>query len=336
MRTVDWVQGQVEIVDQTLLPGQELRLRISRVDELIEAIRRLAVRGAPALGAAGALGVVLAVTEADRCGWDAARLEQAIARLRAARPTAVNLTGAVDRVAARMSQGADVVLREALAVLEEDVSANRALAANGADLLVGLVGAAPTRIRLHTHCNAGALATVEWGTALGVVRALHQRGRLGEVYADETRPLLQGSRLTAWELSRLGVPYRIVTDGAGPSVIAAGLVDAVVVGADRVAANGDVVNKIGTYPLALAARRAGVPFVVAAPESSIDPSCPDGAAVPIEVRDEDEVLCVAGVRVAPAGARAFNPAFDVTPADLVTAVVTQQRVVRPCDGEAFA
>ena len=174
---------------------------------------------------------------------------------------------------------------------------------------------------------------MEYGTALGVVRALHEGGRLGRVYADETRPLLQGARLTAWELDRLGADYRVVVDGAGPSLIARGLVDAVVVGADRVAANGDVANKIGTYPLALAAARAGVPFVVAAPESTVDVATPDGAAIVIEDRDEDEVLAWAGARWAPPGARAVNPAFDVTPADLVTAVVTEARVVRPAAGE---
>jgi S-methyl-5-thioribose-1-phosphate isomerase len=217
-------------------------------------------------------------------------------------------------------------------VVEEDVAANRALAARGADLLAELCAPAE-RLRVHTHCNAGALACVEVGTALGVLGALHERGRLGRVYAGETRPLLQGARLTAWELGRLGADYRLVVDGAAPSLIARGLVDAVVVGADRVAANGDVANKVGTYPLALAAARAGIPFVVAAPESTLDPATPDGGAIAIEDRAEDEVLAVAGAPVTPAGARALNPAFDVTPADLVTAVVTEARVVRPATGE---
>jgi S-methyl-5-thioribose-1-phosphate isomerase len=229
--------------------------------------------------------------------------------------------------------GAAAAEKEALQVLDEDARANRAIGETGAALLLDLTGAG--RVRVLTHCNAGALATVEWGTALGVVRALHQRGRLGEVFAGETRPLLQGSRLTAWELSELGAQYRVVADGAGASVVARGLVDAVVVGADRISANGDVVNKIGTYPLALAAARSGVPFVVAAPESSVDVDTPHGAAVTIELRAEDEVLGFGGVRTAPDGARAYNPAFDVTPADLVTAVVTEQRVVRPATGEAF-
>jgi S-methyl-5-thioribose-1-phosphate isomerase len=202
----------------------------------------------------------------------------------------------------------------------------------GADLLAELVPGGK-QLRLHTHCNAGSLATVEWGTALGVVHALHDRGEVARVYADETRPLLQGARLTAWELAEMGVDYRIVVDGAGPSLIARGEVDAVIVGSDRVAANGDVANKIGTYPLALAAARAEIPFIVAAPESTVDPATPDGDAIEIEDRGDDEVVTIAGHRVAPPGARAVNPAFDVTPADLVTALVTEARIVRPAQGE---
>jgi methylthioribose-1-phosphate isomerase len=192
------------------------------------------------------------------------------------------------------------------------------------------------RVRVLTHCNAGGLACVEWGTALGVVRALHEAGEVVEVFADETRPLLQGARLTAWELGRMGVPHRVVADGAGPSVVARGLVDFVIVGADRVAANGDVVNKVGTYPLALAAARADVPFVVAAPESTVDLLTATGADVHIEERDPDEVLSWQGVRVAAEGAGALNLAFDVTPFDLVTALVTERRVVRLGAGERLA
>jgi len=332
VRTIDWRDGRVVIVDQTLLPAELRTLELASVDDLVDAIARLAVRGAPALGAAGALGVVLAVDQADREDWDDERLADELARVRAARPTAVNLSWGIDRAAGRLAQGRDAVLREALAVLDEDVTANRSIGERGADLLVELLAgtsAAIQALRLHTHCNTGSLATVELGTALGVVRVLHQRRRLGRVYVDETRPLLQGSRLTAWELDRLGIDYRVVVDGAGPTVIARGLVDAVVVGADRVAANGDVVNKVGTYPLALACARAGVPFVVAAPESTIDEATPTGSGVEIETRADAEVLEWSGVRVAPAGARALNLAFDVTPADLVTAIVTQDRIIRP-------
>ena len=332
MRTIDWRDGRIVIVDQTLLPA-ELRVReLKSVDELIDAIARLSVRGAPALGAAGALGVVLAVDQAEREGWDDERLTVALARVRAARPTAVNLAWGIDRAASRLTQGREAVLQEALAVLEEDAAANRSIGERGADLLDELLAESPAAaetIRVHTHCNAGSLATVEWGTALGVVRALHRRRRLGRVYVDETRPLLQGSRLTAWELDQLGVDYRVVVDGAGPTVIARGLVDAVVVGADRVAANRDVVNKVGTYPLALACARAAIPFVVAAPESTIDEATRTGADVEIETRADVEVVEWSGVRVAPAGARALNLAFDVTPADLVTAIVTENRVIRP-------
>jgi S-methyl-5-thioribose-1-phosphate isomerase len=341
VRTIDWIDGAVVIVDQTALPHELRTVRLSDVDDLVDAIRRLAVRGAPALGAAGALGVLLAVGEGRRRGWSDDEVAEAIARIRCARPTAVNLAWGVDRAASRRGEGAEAVEREARAVLEEDAAANRAIARRGADLVVELCGRGPPRhdltgpagLRLHTHCNAGALACVEWGTALGVVRALHERGAVGRVYADETRPLLQGSRLTAWELDRMGADYRLVVDGAAPSLIARGLVDAVVVGADRIAANGDVANKVGTYPLALAAHRAGIPFVVAAPESTVDAGTPDGSHIDIEDRAGDEVLAWGGRSVAPAGAVAVNPAFDVTPADLVLAIVTERRVVRPAAGE---
>jgi methylthioribose-1-phosphate isomerase len=331
VRTIDWRDGRVVIVDQTVLPAELRTVELTSIEDLIDAIARLAVRGAPALGAAGALGVVLAVDQADRAGWGDEQLAAALARLRAARPTAVNLAWGVDRAASRMSHGREAVLKEALAMLDEDVAANQAIGERGADLLDQLLAGSQTAtegVRLHTHCNAGSLATVEWGTALGVVRALHQRRRLALVYVDETRPLLQGSRLTAWELDQLGIAYRVVVDGAGATLIARGMVDAVVVGADRIAANGDVVNKVGTYPLAMACARAGVPFVVAAPESTIDESTPTGPSVEIEIRAEAEVVEWPGVQVAPVGARALNIAFDVTPADLVTAIVTEYRVIQ--------
>jgi methylthioribose-1-phosphate isomerase len=320
-RTIDWADGRVVLIDQTALPAVRT-VEIGTVDGLIDAIRRLVVRGAPALGVAGALGVALAARS-----MSGAELRAAADRLAAARPTAVNLAVGVRRALAAAGGGPDAVLAVACAVLAEDVAACRAIGSRGAGLLTELCG--PGSLRLHTHCNAGALATVEWGTALGVVRSLHEAGRVALVVADETRPLLQGSRITAVELAALGVPHRVVVDGAGPSIIARGLVDAVLVGADRIAANGDVANKIGTYPLALAAARAGIPFVVAAPESTVDMSTPDGAAIEIEERDGAEVLMFGGERMAPAQSAAWNPAFDVTPADLVTAVVTEARVWRP-------
>jgi methylthioribose-1-phosphate isomerase len=311
VRTIDWQDGHIVAIDQTRLPAELVVLHIRTVDTLIDAIKRLAIRGAPALGVAGALGAALA-------GGD----PELAAQLKAARPTAVNLAWGVERVLSRP----DALLTEALAVLEDDVRVNRALSRRGADWLLDRVG---PPVEVQTHCNAGALACVEWGTALGVVQALHERDALGHVYVDETRPLLQGSRLTTWELAQHGIAHTVVADAAGPSVIARGLVNAVVVGADRIAANCDVVNKIGTYPLALAARRAGIPFVVAAPESTIDAATPTGADVPIEVRDDAEVTRIGGEQLAPKDTPALNFAFDVTPADLVTAIVTEARVLEP-------
>ncbi|MEV4112497.1 S-methyl-5-thioribose-1-phosphate isomerase [Nonomuraea sp. NPDC049695] len=312
MRTIDWVDGAIELVDQTLLPDKCVMLRIHTVDDLVDAIQRLAVRGAPALGVAGALGVVLA-------GGDAAQ----IARLRAARPTAVNLAWGVDQAVAHLHGGRESVLAAALRVRDDDIAACVAMGERGADLLEG------DRLRIMTVCNTGGLAAVERGTALGVVRTLHERGRLAEVLALETRPLLQGARLTTWELARMGAPHRLIADSAGPYLLARGDVDAVLIGADRIAANGDTANKIGSYALALGAERAGVPFVVVAPESTIDQHTPSGEHIEIEDRGADEVVTVRGVRVAPEGTRALNPAFDVTPHDLITAIVTDKRVIRP-------
>jgi methylthioribose-1-phosphate isomerase len=312
VRTIDWVDGAVELVDQTLLPDKCVTLRIHTVDELVDAIRRLAVRGAPALGVAGALGVALA-------DGDAAE----IARLRAARPTAVNLAWGVDRAVAHLHEGREAVLAAALRVRDEDIAACVAMGERGADLLEG------DELRIMTVCNTGGLAAVERGTALGVVQTLHERGRLAEVLALETRPLLQGARLTTWELARMGAPHRLIADSAGPYLLAKGGVDAVLIGADRIAANGDTANKIGSYALALAAERAGVPFVVVAPESTIDQSTPTGEHIEIEDRGADEIVSVRGVRVAPEGTAALNPAFDVTPHDLITAIVTDKRVIRP-------
>jgi S-methyl-5-thioribose-1-phosphate isomerase len=325
MRTIDWQDGHVVAIDQTLLPATLRVIQIRTVAELVDAIRRLAVRGAPALGVAGALGVALAARS-----HPGDEVRRQAAELRAARPTAVNLSWGVDRALTRLDDGPEAVLKEALVILEEDVRCNRRLGERGA---AWLLENATGPVAVHTHCNAGALACVEWGTALGVVRALHERGALGHVYVDETRPLLQGARLTAWELAQLGIAHTLVVDGAGPSVLARGLAGAVVVGADRIAANGDVINKIGTYPLALAAHRAGVPFVVAAPESTVDKSTESGAAVDIEVRESAEIVRIGQMATAPAGTATLNLAFDVTPADLVTAIITEDRVIRPAVGE---
>ncbi|EXG79134.1 S-methyl-5-thioribose-1-phosphate isomerase [Cryptosporangium arvum] len=316
-RTVDWADGAVELIDQTALPAVERLLRLETVEDVVDAIQRLAVRGAPAIGVAGGLGVALAVRTLPEPS-------AAIRALRDARPTAVNLARAVDRVAAVVPDGADAVLAEALAIRDEEIASSDSMAAYGVELISELCAAQP---RLLTHCNTGGLATVTGGTALGVVFALHRAGLLGGVVASETRPLLQGARLTTWELGRAGVPFRLAVDGAGAYLMARGEVDAVIIGADRICANGDVVNKIGSYAHALGAARAGIPFVVVAPESTVDPATRTGAEVEIEDRG--------GAEVSGFGVAAANPAFDVTPFDLVTAVVTDRRVVRFAAGQTW-
>jgi methylthioribose-1-phosphate isomerase len=321
MRTIDWSGDAITIIDQTALPGELRVLRIDTVDALVDAIRRLAVRGAPALGAAGALGVALAAVGGE--GGDEG-VRSAAAAIRAARPTAVNLAWGVDRALGRLEAGAAAVVSEALAVLDEDAATNRAIGKRGAELLTSM---GLRDVTVLTHCNTGALACVEWGTALGIVRQLHGEGRLKGVVADETRPLLQGARLTAFELAEMGVDYRVIVDSAAASVLGSGRVDVAIVGADRITANGDVVNKIGTLQVALAAAHFGVPFLVAAPESTIDPTTERGSDVTVEDRAPEEVTSFAGVQTTPAGSDAINPAFDVTPAGLVTAVVTEQRVI---------
>ena len=322
VRTVDWDGDAVLLIDQTLLPERLEVRRVRSVAELCEDIARLAVRGAPALGVAGALGMALAAVHGED-------VDEAARRLGSARPTAVNLGWGVRRVQSRRHEGVEAMVAEALRVLEDEVSLERALAVRGADLLDALH---PAPHRVLTHCNTGGLAGVETGTALGAVAEAHRRGHLAEVLATETRPLLQGARLTAWELGRLGMPHRLLVDGAAAWAMQRGLVDVVVVGADRIAANGDVANKIGTLAHAVAARHAGVPFVVVAPESTVDPAAATGDDIPIEERPAGEVTGWSGRRVAPDGTGVFNPAFDVTPAALVTAVVTERRVFRPAEG----
>jgi methylthioribose-1-phosphate isomerase len=319
-RTIDWIDGAVELIDQTRLPDELVVLRIDDVPRLVDAIKRLAVRGAPAIGVAGAFGVVLARAEPD--------FAAAVDSLRSARPTAVNLARMVDRVAVRPADG---MLAEALAIRDEEIAASHAMGELGAALVRELVG--DEGVRAMTICNTGGLATVERGTALAVVHTLHEEGRLEEALVLETRPLLQGARLTTWELQNIGAPHRLIVDSAAPFLLARGYADVVLTGADRVAANGDTANKIGTYALALGARQAGVPFIVVAPESTFDAATPTGADIEIEDRGADEVVSLRGVRVAPAGTRAANPAFDVTPRELITALVTERRVVRLADGE---
>ncbi|WP_116110658.1 S-methyl-5-thioribose-1-phosphate isomerase [Amycolatopsis ruanii] len=322
-RTIDWVNGAIEIIDQVALPGEYRTLRLTTVDELIGAIQRLAVRGAPALGGAGALGTALAAFAHD----DAAEVRADAERLAGARPTAVNLSWGVSRALARLGDGPEAVLAEALALLDEDERLNHEASARAAELILEKCPRRP--LRLLTHCNAGRLATVGWGTALGVVWHLHAAGHLEYVLADETRPLLQGARLTAWELAEAGVPYRVLPDSAAAAAMARGMVDCVVVGADRIAVNGDVANKIGTYGLALAAARHGLPFVVVAPSSTVDPELRSGDSIVIEERAAEEITTVSGTPVAPPGTKVFNPAFDVTPAELITAVVTEKGPLAP-------
>ena len=333
-----WRDGALEILDQTLLPHEERWLRLTHVGEVADAIRRLAVRGAPAIGIAGAFGLALALLdEGDPEPDPAARFERAFETLVATRPTAVNLRWALERgretFAARRGAGRAAIAAALVARADElraaDLATCRAIGANGAALL-------PPGARVLTHCNAGGLATAGYGTALGVVRAAWERGRLALVYGDETRPLLQGARLTAWELTRLGIPFRLLPDSAAGALIARGEIDAAVVGADRIAANGDTANKIGTYTVAVLCARHGVPFYVAAPRSTLDAATPDGSAIPIEERPGDEVTRVLGTSVAPAGVEARNPAFDVTPAELVTAIVTEVGVLRPPYADSIA
>lgn len=315
--TIEWRAGRVRLIDQRALPQRLRYLDCATVAQLHDAITGLAIRGAPALGAAGAYGVALAAaTSPTRTS-----VHRAAARLRAARPTAVNLAHGVDvALAAYDAGGASAALAAADEYAAADVRANRRLGALGAELV-------SSGSRVLTHCNAGGLACVGYGTAVGVIRAAHEQGKQPSVWVDETRPVLQGARLTAWELGRLGIPHTLLVDGAAGGLMAQGAVDLVVVGADRVAANGDVANKVGTYPLAVLARRHGIPFVVAAPWSTVDLATPDGAAIRVEERAADEVTLIGGVRVAPRATPVANPAFDVTPAALVDALVTERGVI---------
>ena len=331
LRTISWTGTCVRLLDQTALPETAWYLDVADVDTLVEAIERLVVRGAPALGMAGAFGVVIAMRQQRREGWDQEQFTAALNRIRRARPTAVNLAWGVDQVAPLIGEGEAAVCAAAQRMLEEEDRVNHAIGRRGAEWVLGRVAHRP--VRVLTHCNAGALATTSWGTALGLVRDLHVRRMLGLVYVDETRPLLQGARLTAWELAREDIPHRVQADGAAASTILSGKVDVAIIGADRIAANGDTANKIGSLGVALACREAHIPFVVAAPESTVDMATSSGDAIPIELRDEAEVLAWREVRTAPLQSRGYNPAFDITPARFVSALVTQSRVLELAQGE---
>jgi methylthioribose-1-phosphate isomerase len=328
---IRWERHRLLLLDQTLLPVEERTREYTRWRDVADAIRTLVVRGAPAIGCAAAFGVVLAARQSAAPDGEglAADLEEAIKGLAATRPTAVNLFWALDRMrgVAEAHRALPVpalrerLLGEAQAILDEDLACNKALGAHGAALV-------PERARILTHCNAGALATAGFGTALGVIRAAHEHGRVALVWVDETRPVMQGSRLTAWEMVKEGIPHRLISDVAAGFVMKQGEVDLVVVGADRIAANGDAANKIGTYSVAVLAQYHGIPFYVAAPFSTIDPSIPSGAAIPIEERGGDEVRRTGSRQTAPSETPVYNPAFDVTPAELITGIITERGVFR--------
>jgi len=334
MPSIEWHRGQVRLVDQRRLPQEYSVLAFDDYRDVARAIREMYIRGAPAIGAAAAFGMALAArnSPATTPAELLADLKWAAQLLQATRPTAVNLSWAIEHMLrcaqAQITAGADVgsiantLLSEAQALADEDVDINRQIGAHGARVV-------PQGARILTHCNAGALATVDYGTALGVMRAAHEQGKRIHVFVDETRPRLQGARLTAWELTREGIPMTLIADNAAGHLMHTGQIDLVLVGADRVAANGDVANKIGTYKLAVVAQENGIPFYVAAPTSTIDLSVPTGDDIPIEERNAQEVTHIGGVRIAPEGVEVYNPAFDVTPHRYVTGIITEKGVLYP-------
>ncbi|HEY3489233.1 MAG TPA: S-methyl-5-thioribose-1-phosphate isomerase [Candidatus Deferrimicrobiaceae bacterium] len=336
-KTIEWTGDALLLLDQRILPIKEFMRSCNDAASVAEAIRTMVVRGAPAIGVTAAFGLVLSVQTAVRRKRPWRPLfQKAATDLAATRPTAVNLFWAI----ARMSRLADTLQdddapaaaarleREALAIYADDVAVNKAMGAHGAKLL-------KSGESVLTHCNAGALATAEYGTALGIIRAAIASGKKIHVFVDETRPWLQGARLTAWELMKDNIPCTLITDNMAASLFAKGKIQASIVGADRVAANGDVANKIGTYGVAVLARAHKVPFYVAAPISTIDPKIKNGTQIPIEEREDNEVTHLMGTRIAPGGVRVYNPAFDVTPARLVSAIVTEKGVLKSPYGMAI-
>jgi methylthioribose-1-phosphate isomerase len=329
--TVAWEDGAVVLLDQRRLPGEEIYLHLKTPEEVADAIRDMVVRGAPAIGVTACMGLALGATQFEvksRQEFEA-RFAGLCQLFSATRPTARNLFWAVERMRGLVKSNRDtspddlagLLVAEAARVKEEDIQACHAMGRHGAELL-----AADSTVL--THCNAGGLATAGYGTALGVIRAAHEQGKITMVFADETRPFLQGARLTAWELHHDKIPVTLIADSMAGLMMRRGKVDAVVVGSDRIAANGDVANKIGTYQVALAAQDNNVPFYVAAPTTTVDLHTPDGDAIPIEERDPREITEMAGVRLAPEGILVANPAFDITPARLVTAIITETGVAR--------
>lgn len=341
--TLRWegdVDGQLVLVDQTRLPVQLCECRCMSVGDVWDAIKRLKVRGAPAIGIAAAYGVVLGLQEAPQDDPAAFRqvLAQAVEYLGTSRPTAVNLFWALQRLSDRAGKLLDdgvapaevhvALLREARALHDEDRAMCRAMGQHGATLLEDAMG-------VLTHCNAGALATSEYGTALAAIYTAHEAGKRLHVFADETRPLLQGARLTAWELMQQGVDVTLICDSMAAQLMREGRIDAVITGADRIAANGDVANKIGTYGVAVAAQAHNIPFYVAAPSSTFDLTLASGDQIPIEQRAAEEITCGMGKQTAPDGVQVYNPAFDVTPARLVSALITERGIIRPVEPDAI-
>jgi methylthioribose-1-phosphate isomerase len=328
VETIEWSDAGVVMIDQTRLPREQVFVTCKTYDEVAEAIRSMVIRGAPAIGVAAAMGVAIGVVHAAPAGL-ATQFEKICATLAATRPTAVNLFWAIERMrdvyAGVMDQPVGVIretlIREAQQIRLEDIAINQAIGRNGADLV-------PDGKTVLTHCNAGALATAGYGTALGVIRAAVQAGKKIDVFADETRPFLQGSRLTVWELQQDGIPATLITDNMAGHFLKSGRIGCVVVGADRIAANGDVANKIGTYSVAVLAKENCIPFYVAAPVSTLDLTLSSGDEIPIEQRSATEVTHVGGVRLAPEGISVQNPAFDVTPNRYVSAIITERGVAR--------
>ena len=339
IRTIEWTDSGVVMLDQRLLPTQEIYNCYTEYQGVAEAIRSMVIRGAPAIGVAAAMGIALGVKispakSVEELDTHFAEICQLIA---GTRPTAVNLFWAVERMrkaydrtrSLGVAPVREALIREALGMQEEDVRANRAMGRFGQALLSG-------NARILTHCNAGSLATAGYGTALGVIRAAVEAGKQVQVFADETRPFLQGARLTAWELQKDHIPVTVITDNMAGHFMQKGEIDCVIVGADRIAANGDVANKIGTYSVAVLAKEHGIPFYVAAPLSTVDFETADGGGIPIEQRDSKEVTHIAGKQMVPAGVEIENPAFDVTPAKYVTAIVTEKGIARAPYGESLS
>ena len=333
IKTLEWTDAGVRFLDQTKLPSEEIYVTCATAEEVADAIRTMVVRGAPAIGVAAAMGIALGARQAegDHVAEFRRNFEQLCELMAETRPTAVNLFWAIERMRARFEASVEMpvkqiqqtLITEAQRIYVEDLAANEALSKHGAALL-------PASGGVLTHCNAGALATAGgYGTALGVIRAAIESGKKLNVFADETRPVLQGSRLTAWELQKDGIPTTVIADNMAGAMMRQGKIGAVVVGADRIAANGDTANKIGTYTVAVLAKEHGIPFYVAAPFSSIDLETPDGSKIPIEQRAAREVTHVGATRIAPEGIKVENPAFDVTPNALIAAIITERGVAKP-------